>query len=43
MNHDQNCIFCMIVRGDAPSLKVYEDEDSSTAARNRGSVIQWAL
>ena len=27
MNHDQNCIFCMIVRGDAPSLKVYEDED----------------
>lgn len=27
MNHDPNCIFCMIVRGDAPSLKVYEDED----------------
>ncbi len=27
MQHDPNCIFCKIARGDIPSRKVYEDDD----------------
>ncbi|WP_026677141.1 HIT family protein [Fictibacillus gelatini] len=27
MNHDENCIFCKIVKGEIPSAKVYEDEN----------------
>lgn len=26
LNHDPNCLFCKIVKGDIPSSKVYEDE-----------------
>ncbi len=26
MAHDESCIFCKIVTGEAPSSKVYEDE-----------------
>ncbi|XP_025887093.1 histidine triad family protein isoform X1 [Solanum lycopersicum] len=25
-NHENGCVFCMIVRGKAPALKVYEDD-----------------
>ncbi|XP_015077031.1 adenylylsulfatase HINT3 [Solanum pennellii] len=25
-NHENGCVFCMIVRGEAPALKVYEDD-----------------
>ncbi|MBR4170453.1 MAG: HIT family protein [Kiritimatiellae bacterium] len=27
MVHDSNCIFCKIIAGEIPSLKIYEDED----------------
>jgi histidine triad (HIT) family protein len=27
MQHDANCIFCRIVRGEIPSRKAYEDDD----------------
>ena len=27
MTSDPNCIFCLIVNGDAPAQKVYEDDD----------------
>ena len=27
-NHDENCIFCKIVRGEIPANKVYEDESN---------------
>ncbi len=27
MTHDDQCIFCKIIRGDIPSSKVYEDEN----------------
>jgi len=26
MKHDENCIFCKIIKGDIPSYKIYEDE-----------------
>lgn len=26
MRHDDNCIFCKIVRGEAPAIKVHDDE-----------------
>lgn len=26
MRQDENCIFCKIVRGEAPAIKVYEDD-----------------
>lgn len=26
INHDPNCLFCKIVKGDIPSTKVYEDD-----------------
>lgn len=28
ITHPPNCIFCRIVKGDAPAYKVYEDEDT---------------
>ena len=27
MEHDDNCLFCRIVKGEIPSRKVYEDEE----------------
>lgn len=27
MNHDPNCLFCKIVKGEIPSQKVYEDDE----------------
>ena len=27
MNHDPNCLFCKIAKGEIPSQKVYEDEE----------------
>lgn len=27
MNHDPNCVFCRIVRGELPAKRVYEDDD----------------
>jgi histidine triad (HIT) family protein len=28
MNHELNCIFCKIVRGEAPAVRVYEDNQT---------------
>lgn len=30
MNNEPNCIFCRIVAGDAPAIKVFEDEHTLT-------------
>jgi histidine triad (HIT) family protein len=41
--HDENCIFCKIIKGDIPSEKIYEDDDTyaflSVGPINKGHTL----